>query len=104
MNKRDYPKSPNKSITLKKHEDNWKKIASDCHFKLNLYLKCWINVVTSKRKAIEGYYRETDRNTNSINISPHSILTEIHSSIEARTLSSFKKSTIDRLGNFSKIN
>lgn len=103
MNKRDYPAPPDRAIVASKPESEWEQITDAHDFKFSLYPLCWIEATTSKGEIIEGYYRTTDRSTGAIEISPHYSLQQKHRGIGARSLLSFKKFSVDRLGNLSEI-
>jgi CRISPR-associated endonuclease Csn1 len=53
--------------------------------------------------VIEGYFRSLDRNTGTITISPHMNAAEIRKGIGVKTLSSFNKFSVDRLGRKFKV-
>ncbi len=103
MDKQRYPLPPNRAIVAGKDEQDWEQITADHTFRFSLYPLCWIEVVTAKGEVIEGYYRGTDRSTGALLISPHQSLQTTRSGIGARSLLSFKKFAVDRLGNISEI-
>jgi CRISPR-associated endonuclease Csn1 len=98
MNKRDYPLPPDRAIRQSKEEDEWEKMTADYLFRFSLHPFCWLEL-TTKNKAIEGYYRGTNRATGQLIISPHfSLHKEERVRVGARFLRSFKKYSVDRLG------
>ena len=99
MNKRDFPTPPNMAIAAKKFEKEWEPITADYIFKFSLYPLCWIEATKSDGEVISGYYRGTSRSTGALTISPHYTLQEARPGIGARLLLSFKKFSVDRLGN-----
>lgn len=103
MDKRDYPAPPNLAIVANKAESEWEEITGDYLFKFSLHPLCWIEVVKSDGEVIAGYYRGTSRSTSALTISPHFSLQEERLGIGARSLLSFRKFSVDRLGNCSEI-
>ena len=103
VNKRDFPTPPNMAIVASKSENEWEPITPDHTFKFSLYPLCWIEVTKSDGEIINGYYRGTSRSTSALTISPHYSLQERRSGVGVRSLLSFKKFSIDRLGNRHEI-
>jgi CRISPR-associated endonuclease Csn1 len=79
-------------------EDDWFEMGEDAEFLWSLYSMSLVQVVKADGKEIEGYFRSLDRNTGAITISLHSNSTEIRKGIGIKTLRSFRKFTIDRVG------
>src|SRR5262245_50788095 len=63
----------------------------------------FVEIAKSDGDVIEGYFRGLDRNTGTITISPHMNAAEIRKSIGVKTLSSFNKFSVDRLGRKFKV-
>ena len=58
----------------------------------------YLKIAKSNGEYVEGYYRSLDRATGAINLSPMATNDELIRSIGVKTLSDFKKLSIDRLG------
>jgi CRISPR-associated endonuclease Csn1 len=58
----------------------------------------YLEIVKSNGECVEGYYRSLDRTTGAINLSPFKTNDEVIRSIGVKTLSDFRKFTVDRLG------
>jgi CRISPR-associated endonuclease Csn1 len=69
----------------------------------SLYSNSFVEIAKSDGDVIEGYFRSLDRNTVAIAISPHMNAAEIRKGIGVKTLSSFNKFTVDRLGRKFKV-
>ena len=102
MDKRDYPVPPNLAIVANKPESEWEKITDEYVFKFSLYSRCWVEVKKSDGEVICGYYTGTDRSNGKILISPHYTLQK-KDGVGTRTLLSFKKFSVNRLGSLSEV-
>jgi CRISPR-associated endonuclease Csn1 len=67
-------------------------------FMWTLHRMTLIELIKPDGEVIEGYFRQLDRSTSAISISPHTTLDDIRRGIGARTLKSFRKFRVDRLG------
>jgi CRISPR-associated endonuclease Csn1 len=79
-------------------EAEWPLLDSDAEFLWSLYAMSLVEIVKSDGEVIEGYFRSLDRNTGAITLSPDITNAEIRKGIGVKTLSSFRKFTVDRLG------
>ncbi len=102
-NRKKWPMPPNKAIEQGKIEADWLTIGIDFTFKFSLHPFSYVELVNAKGEVFEGYYRGTDRSTGALTISEPLSRQRLIRSIGARTLHSFKKFQIDRLGNKSEI-
>jgi CRISPR-associated endonuclease Csn1 len=89
---------PDQAVTAAKPESEWPMIDQSFEFAWSLGNLDYVEAIKSGGEIIEGYFRGLDRATGAIGISPHLTNTEVAKGIGARTLLSFKKFTIDRLG------
>ncbi len=89
---------PNKAVIAYKAENDWTSIDSSFEFVWSLNPMSYLELVKSNGEMIEGYYRSMDRTTGAINLSPMVTNSETIRSIGVKTLSSFRKFAIDRVG------
>jgi len=89
---------PNKAVVAYKTENDWTSIDSNFEFVWSLNPMSYLELVKSNGEPIEGYYRSMDRTTGAINLSPMATNSETIRSIGVKTLSSFRKFAIDRVG------
>jgi CRISPR-associated endonuclease Csn1 len=89
---------PNKAVIAYKAENDWTSIDSNFEFTWSLNPMSYPELVKSNGELIEGYYRSMDRTTGAINLSPMTTNSETIRSIGVKTLSSFRKFAIDRVG------
>jgi CRISPR-associated endonuclease Csn1 len=89
---------PNKAVIAYKAENDWTSIDSNFEFAWSLNPMSYLELVKSNGELIEGYYRSMDRTTGAINLSPMTTNSETIRSIGVKTLSSFRKFSIDRVG------
>jgi len=89
---------PDLAVTAAKPEAEWPRIDSSFDFAWSLNAMDYVEAIKSGGEVIEGYFRGLDRATGAIGISPHFTNKEIAKGIGVRTLISFKKFTVDRLG------
>lgn len=76
----------------------WPMVDGGAEFLWSLYSNSYIQMIKSDGEIIEGYFRSLHRNTAAVTVSPHSTSTEIRKGIGLKTLSSFKKLIVSRLG------
>lgn len=72
-------------------------------FLWSLYSLSWIEVAKPTGEIVSGYFRGMDRSTGAITLSLHHSKAELIRSIGAKTLISFRKFAVDRLGTLSEI-
>ncbi|MGQ0685263.1 type II CRISPR RNA-guided endonuclease Cas9 [Bradyrhizobium sp.] len=89
---------PSKAVIAYKAENDWTPIDANFDFAWSLNPMSYLELVKSNGEVIEGYYRSMDRTTGAINLSPMATNSETIRSIGVKTLFSFRKFTIDRLG------
>lgn len=89
---------PNKAVIAYKAENDWTSIDSNFEFAWSLNPMSYLELVKSNGELIEGYYRSMDRTTGAINLSPMATNSETIRSIGVKTLSSFRKFSVDRVG------
>lgn len=79
-------------------EADWYLLDEEAEFLWSLYAMNLVELVKSDGEVIEGYFRSLDRNTGAITVSPQMTSAVIRKGIGVKTLSSFRKFTVDRLG------
>lgn len=89
---------PNRAVQQGCPEADWPMIDDTYRFEFSVMQKSWVEVVKSDGTVIEGYFRGVDRSTGNIGISPHLTLQQMTRGLGARTLHSFRKYQIGRLG------
>jgi len=91
---------PNLAVS---RSDDRAEMSKDYEFLWSLYHHSWIEVVKPDGELVSGYFSGLNRNTVSISISQHWSKSEVTGSIGVKTLTSFSKFAVDRLGNRSEI-
>ena len=91
-----YP--PTQAVQAHVDELEWPLIDGTFEFMFSLHPMCYLELVTSKGKIIDGYYREMNRNDAGITLSAHYSNDARSPKTGSRTLRDFRKFTIDRLG------
>jgi CRISPR-associated endonuclease Csn1 len=79
-------------------ESDWYSLDREAEFLWSLYSNSFIEAIKPDGEVIGGYFRSLDRNTGAMTISPQTTAGEIRKGIGIKTLPSFKKFTVDRLG------
>jgi CRISPR-associated endonuclease Csn1 len=79
-------------------ESSWTLIDDGAEFLWSFYSMSFLEIAKPDGEVIEGYVRNLDRNTGAITVSPHITTDSIRKGIGIKTLLSFKKFTVDRLG------
>jgi CRISPR-associated endonuclease Csn1 len=88
---------PNRAVPGELEKEDWPGIGA-AEFLFSIRSMSLLEVTKPDGEVILAYFRSLDRSTGAINLSPHENITIVRRSIGARTLLSFKKFTIDRLG------
>lgn len=102
-NQAEWPQPPNRAVVAYKLENEWSQIDTEYEFLWSLYPFSWIEVEKADGRFISGYFRGMDRSTGAIQISPHHDSAATVSGIGTKTLTSFHKYAVDRLGNLNEI-
>lgn len=89
---------PSRACTAFKDEDEWPAIDSECEFLWSLNPMNYLEIETSKGDQFAGYFRGFHRGTGALEISGHTNNDEKTAGIGARTLKTFNKYLVDRLG------
>lgn len=95
----NWPRPPNQAVQAYAPEDEWPEMTPDHEFLWSIHPFSFIEVEKSDGTTIDGYFRGMNRSTGAMNISPHHSREIVVEGIGARTLKSFSKWAIDRLGN-----
>jgi len=94
---------PNRAVKGGSNETEWYVLDGSAKYLWPLYSNSFVEIAKSDGDVIEGYFRSLDRNTGAITVSPHMNAAEIRKGIGVKTLSSFNKFTVDRLGRKFKV-
>ena len=98
MDRKGWPQPPNRAIVAYKPEAEWTLINASYEFRFSLYPDAYIELIKRDGELVEGYYRSADRSTGAISLSVHNLREPLIRGIGAKTLRSFRKYQIDRLG------
>lgn len=92
---------PNRAAQGGKSEEDWPVMNQTFSFRFSLYSFSLIEVTRSNgEEVILGYFRGLDRSTGSIKISAPENVQQLTRGIGVKTLLSFKKFHVDRLGTY----
>lgn len=94
---------PNCAIVANKPEMDWPKIDDTYTFKFSIVSFSLVEVVSAKGAITFGYFRNLDSSTGAIAISAPEHSTALYPRIGGKTLKSFKKLRVDRLGNIHEV-
>lgn len=89
---------PMKAVQANTPEKDWPVIDSEFEFIWSLSPMNYLEIETARQELLEGYFRGMDRATGAIIISDDKNSDRITKGIGARTLRTFNKYSIDRLG------
>jgi CRISPR-associated endonuclease Csn1 len=99
-----FPQPPDRAVVAYKPEpEGWIHMDGSFGFQFSLYGNSLVTVVTSDGEEISGYFKGVHRGTGAISLAAQTSSRALRSGIGARTLLSFQKLTIDRLGRISAI-
>lgn len=97
-NPQTWPDPPSQAIVAHKEENEWTAIDNTFDFLFSLSIHDYVEVAKSDGVVIAGYYKGVDRAGAQVTVAQHNDLQSQTRGIGSKTLSSFKKFTIDRLG------
>lgn len=83
--------------------DNKPDMRDGYEFLWSLYSMSWVEVTKANGEVCEGYFRGMDRSTGAISISLHHSKAALIRGVGVKTLMSFRKFAVDRLGHRSEI-
>jgi CRISPR-associated endonuclease Csn1 len=89
---------PNRAVQANTPEDKWPMVDENYEFMWSLTPMTYLEIETGRGELMQGYFRGMDRATGAVIISDHKNSGAITKGIGARTLKTFNKYTIDRLG------
>ena len=89
---------PNRAVQANKPEYEWPVMGEDHQFHFSLMSFSLVEIIRPSGEIIRGYFRGLDRSTGAITLSEHNDSLSLVRGIGARTLLSFKKFNVDRLG------
>lgn len=92
--------APNRAVIAYKADEEWTPLDDSFEFIWSLNAMSYVEITKSNGEFIEGYFRGLHRGTGAANVSTHWTLEKDGASdgIGIKTLTDFKKFTIDRLG------
>jgi len=97
MNRERWPEPPTKAVEIRKAVSKWGEVDKGYEFRFSLYPDTYVALVTNRGEIAEGYFR-------SLNINDAGVLVSLHHRRQesrkfgSKTLNSFRKFHIDRLG------
>lgn len=94
---------PNKAAVAHAPESEWRKLDDSYEFLFSLYSNSLVAVISSKGEIIDGYFKGFDIAGGNITVGSVSNARLPAGRPGAKTLVSFEKRSVDRLGNVSKI-
>lgn len=96
------PAPPMRAVKAHTPDALWPTV-EEMQFAFSLFPMSLVSIVRSNGEILEGYYRGMDRGSGNVEISIHNNSGDLVRGIGARTLNSFRKRHIDRLGNISDV-
>ena len=93
-----WPMPPDRAVVAYKDDAEWTPIDSTFQFLFSLYGNSLLEIAKSDGEVIFGYFKGVHRGTGALAIAPHHDARSIRGGIGAKTLLSFRKKTVDRLG------
>jgi CRISPR-associated endonuclease Csn1 len=97
--KHGQPFPPMRAVVAYKPEEEWTLIDSTFHFQFSAYQNSLIEITKPDGEVILGYFKGMHRGTAAISLASPTSSRDLQQGIGSKTLLSFKKMSIDRLGN-----
>jgi len=101
--KEDWPQPPDRAVVAFKSEDQWTIIDKGFSFRFSLYQNSLIEMIKPDGEVLRGYFKGMDRSTAGIAIGSPENPRKMSRGVGSKTLVSFRKFAIDRLGRISEI-
>lgn len=89
---------PDRAVVAHKPEEAWDRISPEDKFLFRLYPHSYIVVKKPDGSDISGYFKGVNTNGGQLKIAPAADLTKMRDGIGSKTLLSFEKHQVDRLG------
>jgi CRISPR-associated endonuclease Csn1 len=89
---------PMRAVLQAKPEDEWPVMDGDAEFLWSIGSMNFVEATKSSGEIVEGYFRGLDRATGNIAVSDHANSDILTRGVGVKTLASFKKFHVDRLG------
>ena len=86
-----------------KDESDWTSIDASFHFKFSIYGNSLLEITKPDGEVISGYFKGLNRSVAAITLAEHQNPLAVKQGIGTRTLLSFRKFNIDRLGRITEI-
>ncbi len=94
---------PMRAVLQAKPESEWPVVDSTFEFLWSINQKTWLRATKTSGEVVEGYFRGLDRATGNIALSAHENSDALVRGLGVKTLSSFQKYAVDRLGRVSEV-
>lgn len=98
-----FPTAPDRAVVAYATEENWTPIDKNYKFEFSIYGNSLLEIAKSGGDVIVGYFKGLDRSTGAISIAAQHDPQNMKRGIGAKTLSSFRKLRIDRMGTITKV-
>lgn len=94
----NWPQPPNRAVQAYKPENEWPEMTPAFEFLWSLHPNSFVELEKSDGTLINGYFSGLHRSTGAVTLTAHNSKNAAVESIGARTLKSFAKFNVDRLG------
>ena len=98
-----FPRPPDRAVVAYAAEADWTVIDAGFVFLFSLYSHTLLEVAKSDGVVIRGYFKGMNRSTGAITIAEPENPRMLHQGIGAKTLVSFTKLNVDRLGRITQV-
>lgn len=89
---------PSRAVLQARPESEWTIMNGEARFLWSIGSMTYLEAVKRTGEVVEGYFRGLDRATGNITVSMHSSSDNVVRGLGVKTLASFKKVVVDRLG------
>lgn len=93
-----WPMPPDRAVVAYQDDANWTPVDKTFDFQFSLFGNSLLEISKSDGEVILGYFKGMHRGTGALAIAPHQNARMIRGGIGAKTLLTFRKMAIDRLG------
>jgi CRISPR-associated endonuclease Csn1 len=94
--------APDRAVVQSKNEDEWTNVET-FEFRFSISNNSLVDVTTREGEVISGYFKGLDRSTAAITLADPISQQMLRRGIGTKTLASFRKLSVDRLGRVSEV-
>ncbi len=98
-----WPKPPDRAVVHSRPEEEWTAVGPPFEFRFSVFGNALLEVAKTDGEILRGYFKGLDRSTGAIALADHVSSQQLTRGVGSKTLLSFRKLSVDRLGRRSLV-